>query len=140
VANHPSALKRDRQRRKKQTRNRSMRAIVRSVVKDARAALGTDKGPEAVREATSALSHAGQKGAMNKRTASRRISRLAKAQHKAVIAAAHAAAQPPVAAKAPKSKGGRATKAAAKPAAAKPAAAKPAAAKAPAKPRAKKEA
>lgn len=136
MASHPSALKRDRQRRKKQVRNRSVRAEVRGILKDARAALGTAEGPEAVKKATSALARAGQKGAMGKRTASRRIGRLARALHKAQIAAAKSAAAPAERpSKAPKAK---AAKAAAGKAPAK--APTKAAAKAPAKPRAKKEA
>jgi ribosomal protein S20 len=112
-----------------------MRAELRGIVKDARAVLGTEQGAEAVKKASSALAKAGQKGAMNKRTASRRIGRLAKALTRAQVEAARAAAAPAERpSKAPKA---RASKAGAK-APAK-AAAKPAA-KAPAKPRAKKEA
>lgn len=110
MANHPSALKRDRQRVKRQARNRSVRAEVRGIIKEARAELGTAKGPEAVKTASSALARAGQKGAMNKRTASRRIGRLARALYKAQIAAQQAASAPPErASKAPKAKAAKAS-------------------------------
>ena len=119
MANHPSALKRDRQRRKKQTRNRSVRSVVKKVLKDARAALPTDKAVEAVREASSALARAAQKGALSKRTASRRIGRLARALQRAQIAATAAPATdrpskaPKRATKAPKKAAAKPTKAAA---------------------------
>jgi small subunit ribosomal protein S20 len=132
VANHPSALKRDRQRRKKQARNRSVRAEVRGIVKEARIEMTSETGPAAVKKASSALARAGQKGALPKRTASRRIGRLARALFKAQKAAAAAAAAPPERASKlppkPKGKGGAKSAAKAPAKAAKPAA----------KPRAKK--
>ncbi len=128
MANHPSALKRDRQRRKRQARNRSVRAEVRGIVKEARIELSADTGPAAVKKASSALARAGQKGALPKRTASRRIGRLARALFKAQKAAAEAAAAPPE----------RASKLPPKPKKGGAKAASKAPAKAAAKPRAKK--
>jgi small subunit ribosomal protein S20 len=59
---------------------------VKTAVKDVRSDIagGTgEKSAELLRKATSVLERAGSKGVLHKKTASRRVSRLAKAVHKA---------------------------------------------------------
>jgi small subunit ribosomal protein S20 len=84
VANHPSAEKRNRQREKRTLRNRAVKAAVRTQVKTVRTAIAS-KDPaaaaKALNEASVALSQAAAKGALPKKTASRKISRLASAVH-----------------------------------------------------------
>lgn len=85
MANHPSAEKRNRQRIKRTDRNRNAKSAVRTIVKKVRVALqAKDKASAAttLKDAIVALDRAGSKGVLHKKTASRRISRLAKAVHK----------------------------------------------------------
>jgi small subunit ribosomal protein S20 len=85
VANHPSAEKRNRQRIKRTTRNRSVKSSVRTHVKDVRAAIGAKDvkaAKEALEQATKALDKAAGKGVLPKKAASRRVSRLAAQVHK----------------------------------------------------------
>ena len=86
MANHPSAEKRNRQREKRTLRNRSIKAAVRTQVKSVRTAIAA-KDPAATKkalaEASVALLKAATKGAVPKKTASRKVSRLAKAAHAA---------------------------------------------------------
>ncbi len=86
MANHPSAEKRNRQREKRTARNRGIKSAVRTQVKSVRTAIAS-KDPKAAKEAleqaTVALSRAASKGAVPKKTASRKVSRLAKAVHAA---------------------------------------------------------
>jgi small subunit ribosomal protein S20 len=59
---------------------------VKTAVKDVRSGIaeGTgEKSAELLRKATSVLERAGSKGVLHKKTASRKVSRLAKAVHKA---------------------------------------------------------
>jgi len=80
-----SGVKRHKQSLKRRARNRHIRANVKSVVKEVRAEIsGTDggKSQEALRTAASIISRAGSKGVLHKKTASRKIARLAKAVHK----------------------------------------------------------
>jgi small subunit ribosomal protein S20 len=85
VANHPSAEKRNRQRIKRTLRNRAIKSAVRTQVKTVRAALAA-KDPkaaaEALAQATIALDRAAGKGAIERKAASRTVSRLASAVHK----------------------------------------------------------
>jgi small subunit ribosomal protein S20 len=86
VANHPSADKRNRQRIKRTLRNRAVKAAVRTQVKSVRTAIeGKDAGAaeKAFADAVVAISKAATKGSLPKKTASRKISRLAKAVHAA---------------------------------------------------------
>jgi small subunit ribosomal protein S20 len=83
LANHKSALKRARQSRTRNARNSVNKTKVKNTVKKARATVG---GPipesiEALRVAMSTLHKAASKGTLHPRTASRRISRLAKQIH-----------------------------------------------------------
>lgn len=86
MANHPSAEKRNRQREKRTLRNRAIKAAVRTQVKTARTAIAS-KDPAATEKALAAASvallKAASKGAVPKKTASRKVSRLAKAAHAA---------------------------------------------------------
>ena len=78
MANHPSAAKRNRQRLVRTARNRSIRSSVRTVVKQARAAIaaGEAQAPERVRTAISALAAAASKGVLHKKSASRTTARI----------------------------------------------------------------
>jgi small subunit ribosomal protein S20 len=86
VANHPSAEKRNRQRAKRAQRNRGIKSAVRTQVKAVRTALEA-KDPaaaqKALTEAGVAIARAASKGAIPKKTASRKVSRLASAVHAA---------------------------------------------------------
>jgi small subunit ribosomal protein S20 len=85
VANHPSAEKRNRQRVKRTLRNRSIKSAVRTHMKTVRAAVDA-KDPKAAKEAlaqaTIAIDQAASKGALPKKSASRKVSRLASQVHK----------------------------------------------------------
>jgi small subunit ribosomal protein S20 len=84
VANHPSADKRNRQREKRTQRNRGIKSSVRTQIKTVRAAIAS-KDPaaaaKALTEASVALAKAASKGALPKKAASRKVSRLASAVH-----------------------------------------------------------
>lgn len=85
MAKLASAVKRHKQSLKRRARNRHVRSTVKSSVKEVRAALaeGADKGAELLSNAMSVIARSGAKGVLHKKTASRKISRLAKAVHKA---------------------------------------------------------
>ena len=79
MATHPSALKRDRQRQKREKRNRTHRTAARTKVRELLAvvASGDPKAAAAaLAEAARLLDRAAAKGAMPKKRASRKISRL----------------------------------------------------------------
>ncbi len=85
MANHPSAQKRNRQRIKRTLRNRTVKSAVRTQVKTVREAIGAKDAKAAkaaLAEATVTLDKAAAKGAMPKKAASRRLSRLAAQVHK----------------------------------------------------------
>ena len=85
MANHPSAKKRNRQRLKRTLRNRAIKSEVRTHVKSVRAAIAAKDqkaAKTALAEATVAIDKAASKGAVPKRAASRRVSRLAHQVHK----------------------------------------------------------
>ena len=86
MARIKSGIKRHKQSLKARARNRHVRSTVKSAIKDVRTDLsaGTgEKRAELLRKATSVLERAGSKGVLHKKTASRKVSRLAKAVHKA---------------------------------------------------------
>jgi len=86
LATIQSAVKRHKQSLKRRARNRHVRSTVKSAVKEVRAAVSGNAGEESVealRTAASVISRAGSKGVLHKKTASRKISRLAAAVHKA---------------------------------------------------------
>ena len=76
MANHKSALKRARQNENRRLRNKSVKSRVKSVVK----AVSTAGEDAAVKldEAKSVIDKAAKRGVIHKRTAARKISRLAK--------------------------------------------------------------
>jgi len=86
MANHPSAEKRNRQRSRRTERNRRVKGAVRTLVKKARAVLGSAAGPAAaadvVAQAIKAIDRAASKGVVHPRTAARTKGRLARAAHK----------------------------------------------------------
>ena len=83
MANTKSAEKRNRQMQKRRVRNAAVRSNVKTAVKTAREALTTKdagKMTGALAAAVKELGKAASKGVLHKRTASRRIARLRKAQ------------------------------------------------------------
>jgi small subunit ribosomal protein S20 len=89
VANHPSAEKRNRQRVKRTLRNRAIKSAVRTQVKTVRAAIAAKDAKAAVlalAEATVALDKAASKGGVERKMASRTVSRLAAQVHKIATA------------------------------------------------------
>jgi len=80
VARHKQAVKRHRQSLKRRLRNRNVISNLRGLVKEARASIAAGKPDDAViKAATRAFDRAVSKGALKKRTASRRVSRLMRA-------------------------------------------------------------
>lgn len=82
MANHKSALKRARQNVVRRIRNKTVRTRVKSAVKDVRQTVAEENPEKIVRKlnlAKSVIDKAAKKGAIHKRTAARKISRLAKA-------------------------------------------------------------
>lgn len=81
MANHPSALKRHRQSEKARLANRSVRAKLRTMVRQLREAVAAgdqDTAAAKLREATSQLHKAASKGVLHRRTADRQSGRLAR--------------------------------------------------------------
>jgi small subunit ribosomal protein S20 len=79
MANHPSALKRQRQSEKRRLRNKGRKSAINTTIKKIQTSLSekdTDKARELSKEAISRLDSAVNKGALHRKTASRRISRL----------------------------------------------------------------
>ncbi len=84
MANHPSALKRARQNEKRRLRNKAVRTRVRGAVKTVRQALeakDAEAAQGALKDATQLIGKAASKGVLHKRSASRKISRLARQVH-----------------------------------------------------------
>ena len=82
MANHKSALKRNRQSIIRRDRNRTNRSKVKTVIKKIDAAIevesSVEKAHEALKTAVPIIERAAGKGAFHKKTASRKISRLTK--------------------------------------------------------------
>jgi small subunit ribosomal protein S20 len=79
LATHKSAIKRARQNKDRNLRNKSSRTRVKNVVKDIRAAIeenSAEKARTALAAAIPVIDKAAQKGAIHRNTASRKISRL----------------------------------------------------------------
>ena len=91
MANHASAVKRNRQRIKKTDRNRAAKSGLRTELKKARVAVAGAPATSAdlVKAAVSALDRAASRGTIPAKRASRVKGRLARALHKAKTAAAH---------------------------------------------------
>lgn len=79
MANHKSAIKRQRQNEKRRLQNRALRSRARTFVRKAResiTATNSDNAVEATREAIKELDKAVSKGVIHHRNAARRKSRL----------------------------------------------------------------
>ena len=89
MANHASAVKRNRQRLKRTARNRAAKSELRTELKKARSVLqaAPKDASTAVKSAASALDRAASKGKIPAKRASRVKGRLAAALHKATVAA-----------------------------------------------------
>lgn len=85
MANHKSADKRNRQNTKRRARNFSLRSRMRGEIKLARAAIeqGAEDKDEQLKRAVRRIYKTASKSAIDKRTASRFVSRLMKAAAKA---------------------------------------------------------
>jgi len=82
VAVHPSALKRHRQSEKRRLRNQAVRTQLKHLVRSVRAAITARDAKQAadtLSRATRALDKAVTKGVLHRNSASRTISRLARA-------------------------------------------------------------
>ena len=102
MANHRSAVKRHQQSLRRRRRNQSLESSVKTLVKKVRAAIDS-KDPEAIavkiKEVNGLLDKAVVKGVIKRNTASRKLSRLARAGHR-TLAREAAAKQAEAAAKA----------------------------------------
>ena len=80
MANHKSALKRAIQSEQRRQRNKAVQTRVKNVVKDVNLAMAEDSedAGQRLNVAKSVIDKAAKKGVLHKRTAARKISRLAK--------------------------------------------------------------
>ena len=81
MANHKSAVKRARQNEIRRLRNKGTKTRIKSIVKDVRSSVGEASGEKTqvkLNTAQSVIDKASKKGVIHKRTAARKISRLAK--------------------------------------------------------------
>ena len=81
MANHKSALKRDRQSKVRRLRNRINKTKMKTSVEQLEAAVEAGSGEQAVKalqNAASVIQKTASKGSIHKKTASRKVSRLAK--------------------------------------------------------------
>lgn len=80
MANHKSALKRAGQNERRRLRNKAVQTRVKNVVKDVRltVAQGEEDAGRRLDAAKSAIDKAAKKKVLHKKTAARKISRLAK--------------------------------------------------------------
>jgi len=79
MANHPSALKRARQAKRRQTSNRHAVSTIKTAVKKVRLALSeknSDGAKVALKEAVTLMDRAASKKVWHKKRVSRRVSRL----------------------------------------------------------------
>ena len=84
MANHKSALKRNRQNATRNARNTGYRTQVKNLTKKVLAAVAEKdqaKAEAAMKDAAVVISRVGGKGVLHKRTASRKISGLARRVH-----------------------------------------------------------
>ncbi len=97
MANHKSAVKRHHQSIKRHHRNQSVQSSVKTLIKKVKATID-GKNPEAIaekiREVNGMLDKAVGKGVIKRNTASRKLSRLARAAHQAVTSEGSAEATP----------------------------------------------
>ena len=90
MANHKSALKRNRQNVKRNERNKVGRTHIKNATKDALAEVSAenkDGAQNALKMASRTISKAASKGAIHKRAASRKIAGLARKAHQASASA-----------------------------------------------------
>jgi small subunit ribosomal protein S20 len=80
VANHKSALKRAIQSEQRRQRNKAVQTRVKNVVKDVNSAMAenAEDAGQRFNVAKSVIDNAAKKGVLHKRTAARKISRLAR--------------------------------------------------------------
>lgn len=81
MANHKSALKRNRQSQERRARNRANKSEVKTAIRRVTDAIGqksVDGAQEALKAAIPVIDRAAVKGAMHKNSASRKVSRLTK--------------------------------------------------------------
>lgn len=81
MANHKSALKRAGQNERRRMRNKAVKTVVKNQVKGVRMAAAegsADDAAASLKGAMSSIDKAAKKGVLHKRTAARKISRLAK--------------------------------------------------------------
>ncbi|MBW2428569.1 MAG: 30S ribosomal protein S20 [Deltaproteobacteria bacterium] len=81
MANHKSAIKRARQNEIRRLRNKSTKTRIKSIVKEVRSSAEETTGAETkvnLNAVQSVIDKASKKGVIHKRTAARKISRLAK--------------------------------------------------------------
>jgi small subunit ribosomal protein S20 len=81
MANHASALKRQRQNEKRRLRNRATKSEINTTIKKMLSSLNgkdTDAASGFYKQAIAGLDSAVNKGTLHRKTASRRISRLTK--------------------------------------------------------------
>ena len=79
MANHKSAVKRNRQSQVRRIRNRSNRTKMKTAIKSVYSAIeenSAEKAQEALKIAIPIIDQTAVKGAMHKKTASRKVSRL----------------------------------------------------------------
>lgn len=84
MANHKSALKRAGQNEIRRMRNKSVKTRVKTAVKEVHQAVTENSGDAVTSQlitAQSAIDKAAKKGVLHKRTAARKIARLAKLTH-----------------------------------------------------------
>ena len=84
MANHKSAIKRNRQSEKRTERNRALRTQVKSHIKKVLSAVDANNVEEAkknLQEAETVIAKVASKGVLHSRAASRKISGLAKKVH-----------------------------------------------------------
>lgn len=81
MANHKSALKRVRQNENRRMRNKVLKTKTKNVIKEVRKAVSEQSRDKALNDldfAKSVIAKAANKGALHKRTAARKISRITK--------------------------------------------------------------
>lgn len=82
MADHASALKRQRQNEKRNARNRATRSKIKTLIKKVEKAANKQDGLKTLKEAISCISKAAQKGVFHKNNASRKISQLTRLVNK----------------------------------------------------------
>ena len=79
MANHKSALKRNRQSQQRRLRNRMNKSVMKNAVRkvdEAVAEKSAENAQEALRAAIPVIDHTASKGTIHKKNASRKVSRL----------------------------------------------------------------